>query len=433
MRTKALLSIGIVALLGGAAFALVFGTQPNGVEASTTNLEFYKATNLGSTACTTACPTSFTSFLTLTVDRRSATTTKDFLIVASLELDNTTSTVNGLKHGARLTIGGATVTSIGDGNNLLTVNGAGADTDRGGVTFATIATTTIGIEQKSIVLQYKAGAAMSDLTVRDGSIFALEIPDGAYQAVESNATTTVGFGANPATALSLSFTPSMQQDYLILGYTEISSSNWAASGAPYFRFKVNAQTVSRHEIDTANDIFNSGTNDFDYLPFATFYVTTTPTSSPTTIAWEMQGLNTTDDARMQQRRIIAIPLSGNPYVSSIENNSQVTISSTSWTNVLSSSEILNPGDHIFLAQTSVANEDDQESGYVKFVIGAEELESAAKYEHDVDDGEQWPIFQSFATSTGVGINVAIKGKTSQSGGADDATYRENRIFLMRVP
>lgn len=399
-------------------------------------LEFYKTSDLVGKNCSLFgdwCPNSFTDYLTLTVNRSTGSTTKDFLVISSLELDATD--LQQHKHSARLLIDGTAVTDIGDAtNNLFEASNASGTSDKGGITFATLATTTISTSTEKIIkLQYRAGSNLASLEVRDGSVMALEVPHGTRGATDASETST-GSSTNLVTKLNLTFNSASNTAYLLLAYAEVASEDWENVGSPVFELNYNGVNVSRMEIDTANSVLGAA-NDDRYLPFTAFYATTT-TSTVQSISWKMKGGGASAEAKMQNARIFAVPLAGLTYYNVDQglSSQQFVSASTTFPTFLSSTQNLAADDYLLLGHASVANEDDAESSYLKMFIGGDAIESAAKHEHDEDDGEQWPVFQAYATTTVSGNqSFGLQGQTSEGGGLHDASFRQNRVFLLRIP
>jgi hypothetical protein len=401
--------------------------------ASDALLEYYETSDLTATSCTTACPTTFTTFETLTVDRTGESVSKDFLILASMVLESDETSGNG-GFGTQLTIDGTVVTDIGLGaTNVMVITSPAGDADAGGLTFSVVATTTIAVESIDIDLDYKMSLANDAGSARDASIVALELPSGTFAEQEVDQELT-GSNTGQVNKMDLTFTPPAQEDYLLIGYTEGTSEDWNDSGSPQHAFVVEGtEATSTMLLFGTNDVYNAAGNNAAFVPLMAWDIVNL-TAVSYSVAWFMKGNGTVDEAAQQQTRILAIPLTNFSF--HYESDDSVTnINSTNLSTVLSLTATVDPGNHIILFHTESDNEDgSSETAYVNFQADGDDLDQGPTYEFD-DSIPDWNLIaRSYAKNlTGGSKTFTIQGASSQSGGPREARYRRNRILALRVP
>ena len=363
----------------------------------------------------------------LVIDRTALSGTKDFLVLGSAYINGST---NGEDVYHALMRGAATTT--GSTWNGATIGGSS------GLPFASMSTTTVGVE--SVTYNFIAAQENSGLTqisVDYSDILALELPSS-YMSAASEEQTCSGAATTEVTKLTLSFTPATTESYLIIGHAGITSEDWDDAGSPFFRMKVNGSNVADNQQGAGTGIEPLMMTTQTY--YQTFIkVQTLESTSTQSIALTFEGDGTSDEACMQEARIVAIPVSAFENSYTAEANGQTIVASLEYTNVLQiASTTLAAAKHIAFFSSGVASENGNVGGATQLVVGTTTEQASASLvnmiweEFDEDFNQWWPVTSSISF-TGAGETTSFKLRGKAGSEVSGVSLTENKIYVFEIP
>lgn len=411
-------------VLGGYGDNVTVGLQAERLETA----EVYHAADLQEIAVSNV-GTSWVSRLSLVVDRASQSGAKTFIVMGTISVA-TQATTDDI--GARITIDAAAYSETGDTTNFLLDASVTAGV---GYTYNFIKRISLTAASHTVTLDYKTGSGTQDLKVRDASIVVWEEPTGT-QSGESETLSSSGASAAELTKLTLTFTPSSTQDYLLMCYADCAlETAWTTANAGFKFYHGATELASLYNTGSPGTLtpLRTVTNASRFLPVAAFKVINLANSSQS-FTLTYQGASVAAEAFIKNARIYAVPL-GSTLNYQAATEAETSTDSTTYATIITTSPSLQSGKHIALWYDEISNDSSTTYGNSRVKAnGTANILTGFPMGYSSDSGADeayYPQMRMYATDYNPGSTTfAIEGLTQTAGGSNTAIFRRNRILVI---
>jgi hypothetical protein len=356
------------------------------IAADATGLEFYKN---HSTTQESESGSTYNTHTTTTVNRAGESGSKNFFVIAHISV---TTTAGGI----------AKIRLFQDGDTMLGEVADGLETPVAtphGFTYNFVKRVSLDNSSHSFEIQFASLAGT--IYAENSSIVVLE---ESANAEYNDRTDELGTGSDTGYVdyLTLTFTPSVQDDYMFFWAGETKAEDERESDALGVRFTNTTDSVVFSE-ENHSELEDGGNNNKYFTVGGAAYELVQASSH--TYKIQMDGEGVSDERYMRRAAIAAIPFGDfeNVYTDSQTTKTFHTGTSFSDSNVVLSSQAVNAADHLIIAGMEMSNERDSYNGYWRLVSDDTNFTAHNMEDRDEDTGEYY-------------INFAVHGKTFSTSG-----------------
>ena len=343
-----------------------------------TALEFYFNS---STSLDASLSTTYKTYLTCTVNRIGKADSKNVFVIAHIVI--TYSTISG-DLGAKVRLRQDGSTDLGECADGL----QHSDISPHGYTYNFVKRVSLDNSSHTFTLDFAQAIGTGQVLVPHGSIIVLEESANA-EYNDSTTETGTGVATGWVDYLTLSFTPSATENYLIVASCETMCEDESDTGVAGIQLEVAGVAVMS---EGWGEIVN-GVNDSIYRTVGVAYWGELATGASRDIKIQMQGDGADDEVYCRKGAIIAIPLSD---FENVYTDSQVAktfhTTAQSDTDVVLATQACNAADHLVICGQECSNESNAYVGFAHLISAGVDFPGYNLDDRDEDASEFYVNF-----------------------------------------